>query len=78
MSERWLHPAWFNSGYTLMRQFGWSEAWSHCPAEMRHFFGRRPSGRRVPGGGALDGQQLLVVEGSGWRGRQESVFCHRN
>ena len=29
--------------------------------------------------GALDGQQLLVVEGSGWRRRQESdsqVFCH--
>ena len=30
---------------------------------------------------ALDGQQLLVVEGSGWRGRRESdsqVFCHSN
>ena len=30
---------------------------------------------------ALDGQQLLVVEGSGWWGRRESdsqVFCHLN
>ena len=30
---------------------------------------------------ALDGQQLLGVEGSGWRGRRESdsqVFCHSN
>ena len=30
---------------------------------------------------ALDGQQLLVVEGSGWRGRRESdsqVFCQTN
>ena len=48
-------------------------------AKMR-FVGLRPSGRRVPGG-TLDGQQLLVVEGSWWRGRRESdsqVFCQRN
>ena len=40
-------------------------------------FGLRPSGRRVPG----RSQQLLVVEGSWWRGRRESdsqVFCQRN
>ena len=39
-----------------------------------------PLGRRVRiFGRAFDGQQLLVVEGSGWRGRWESdsqVFCH--
>ena len=34
---------------------------------------------RTPQEGALDGQRLLVVEGSGWWGRRESdsqVFCH--
>ena len=42
----------------------------------------RPLGRRVRiFWGALDGQQLLGVEGSGWRARRESdsqVFCHPN
>ena len=50
------------------------------PAELRHFYGLRPSRRRVPGGG-LEDQQLWVVEGSEWRGRWEldsQVFCHRN
>ena len=35
---------------------------------------RTPSIRMLSPERALDGQQLLVVEGSGWRGRRESDF----
>ena len=54
---------------------GWS---GHFAAEMRHFSDSAHSDVESQGG-ALDGRQLLVVEGSGWRGCRESdsqVFCH--
>ena len=90
--QRWIQvpvDTWKNSVFSPHEGGLWISAVDSCRllTVLSFFLPQKCGSFRPPSIGtsrpreSLDGNQLLVVEGSGWRGRRESdsqVFCHLN